>query len=1198
MAGLVPGASGPTPAGAVAPARTGASAELAAPSCWSIKQNYPSSADGIYWLWTPTLIQPQQFYCDMTTDGGGWVLVGRGREGWNFSYWGQQSPSVLRNTITGTAAFAPAALPTPTVDGLLNGGRMDALVDGVRVRRARNTTGTQWQEVRMYVSTYGRWSWAFGGGIYLNRICFDSQCSNLSNSYYRNNTTADTQINNTERRVMTWPWSSHGYKQGFGYGSNISGSSSSTSYLWMGGSENRAIGFGQVFLRPQISEADVDGGPLAPSGGLPATTVKAMLDRKYATLSWGTTGLDVGTADTTNSSRVLAFAQWGNTIYVGGKFTQVQQGTAGTPVSRPYIAAFNKDTGDWISSFAPTLDGPVWEMVTTPDGKLIVGGEFTNVNGAPNTSAMAALDPSTGAVLSTFMATFTDPSGTQPRPFVRAIDIQGEWMYVGGNFTKVDGGVPALGEVTVGRAARVRVSDGRPDGVWKPNVETAPMDLDASPNGDRVYLVGNFRTLNGVNLPVPRLAVVDQVSGLAVPGLQNYQMNSDTEHQQVIIEDGDSVFQGGAQHFIHKYNRSDYSFVKSHLTKSGGDFQAGAVVNGVLYATCHCNNYQYEGTNTWSDPIGYSTTSAIVYIGAYDTATFDTLPEFVPTLKATGAGSEGPWDLFVDTSGCMWAGGDLNLYQNNSYFYGGFVKFCARDTTPPSLPNASMAVTGDDVTLSWPASTDNAAGSIQYEILRDDPTFGTMVVGSTYSTTFTDADVAGATRYFVRALDVAGNRSATTAALSYSPPPPTLGTIVAKGASWSYRSVASDPGTSWRQPGYDSSSWPTGNAELGWGDGGEATVIPNATTTQYFIRHVNVADPSAYATLAIGLRRDDGAAVYINGIEVARSNLPAGVLAYATLASSFISGSGETTYNALRVPASYLVAGDNVIAVELHQGGTNNGDASFDIEVLAQGSVEANAPSQPAVSVGTRTQSSIALSWPASTDDAAVAGYRVRRNGSDILFTTSTSITDTGLATATSYTYDVIAVDTSGNESTPGSVATGTLGDPNLVVYGASWKWRFDGVDQGTAWRDGVFDDSTWASGNAELGFGDADEATVIWPGTTPTPWTSYFRRQITVSDPSAIASLTLNVIRDDGFVVYINGTEVARDNMPAGTISYSTGASSGISTRSGETTAVSVAIPSSTLVAGTNTIAVEMHQFSNYSTDLSFNLQLLATFS
>ena len=132
----------------VAPEPDGLGEGTAAASCWEIKQRNPASADGVYWLVTPTLGTPQQFYCDQTTAGGGWVLVGRGRENWTQSNEGRLTSVDVAQTPSGPSAFSPAQLPSDTIDGLLDDERVDALADGVRLRRARSIDGGTWHEFK------------------------------------------------------------------------------------------------------------------------------------------------------------------------------------------------------------------------------------------------------------------------------------------------------------------------------------------------------------------------------------------------------------------------------------------------------------------------------------------------------------------------------------------------------------------------------------------------------------------------------------------------------------------------------------------------------------------------------------------------------------------------------------------------------------------------------------------------------------------------------------------------------------------------------------------------------------------------------------------------------------------------------------------------------------------------------------------
>ena len=71
--------------------------------------------------------------------------------------------------------------------------------------------------------------------------------------------------------------------------------------------------------------------------------------------------------------------------------------------------------------------------------------------------------------------------------------------------------------------------------------------------------------------------------------------------------------------------------------------------------------------------------------------------------------------------------------------------------------------------------------------------------------------------------------------------------------------------------------------------------------------------------------------VYVNGVEVFRTNMPAGPVGITTKASASLGGADERTPVSFSVPCSALIAGTNVIAVELHNVGPLNDDAGFQL---------------------------------------------------------------------------------------------------------------------------------------------------------------------------------------------------------------------------------------------------------------------------
>ncbi len=154
----------------------------------------------------------------------------------------------------------------------------------------------------------------------------------------------------------------------------------------------------------------------------------------------------------------------------------------------------------------------------------------------------------------------------------------------------------------------------------------------------------------------------------------------------------------------------------------------------------------------------------------------------------------------------------------------------------------------------------------------------------------------------------------------------------------------------------------------------------------------------------------------------------------------------------------------------------------------------------------------------------------------------------------------------------------------------SEWKYNDTGVDLGTNWRETAFDDTAWASGNGVFGYGDPVNTTLSFgPNSNNKYPTYYFRNTFDIADASQYIDLIFDVRRDDGVVVYVNGTEAFRMNMPGGPITYTTLASGTVG-GSDESTYFQEAT-ANLLQNGTNVIAVELHQATLDSSDLNFDM-------
>ncbi len=166
--------------------------------------------------------------------------------------------------------------------------------------------------------------------------------------------------------------------------------------------------------------------------------------------------------------------------------------------------------------------------------------------------------------------------------------------------------------------------------------------------------------------------------------------------------------------------------------------------------------------------------------------------------------------------------------------------------------------------------------------------------------------------------------------------------LIRPGESWRFDDSGTDLGTAWRATNYNDSGWVSGPAQLGNGQSDEQTLIPAGADefrnpTLYFRKRFSATNAVALSNLALRICFNDGVAVYLNGGEILRRNLPAN----PTFDAPATASNADLQNYWLSVPLSpaLLRNGTNTLAVELHRFHGNGPGLSFDLQ-LGEGKVD------------------------------------------------------------------------------------------------------------------------------------------------------------------------------------------------------------------------------------------------------------------
>ena len=209
-----------------------------------------------------------------------WLLVGSGREGWEFDNDGQGSVSDVITGLGTPGAFSPAMYSDDLINALLEASGVDLTEVEIRISRAADPLGAAYSEVRWRPIDQATWRGNFAAPEYAveHEVVDGAGLPDMDPGVRNDGNTLDMRLSgNGGSRVFTFPWGTperggHRAVQGFSYGAAVvDGANNDTSFLWEYGVENHALPYTELYIRietefvdpARIVSADSDGDGVA-----------------------------------------------------------------------------------------------------------------------------------------------------------------------------------------------------------------------------------------------------------------------------------------------------------------------------------------------------------------------------------------------------------------------------------------------------------------------------------------------------------------------------------------------------------------------------------------------------------------------------------------------------------------------------------------------------------------------------------------------------------------------------------------------------------------------------------------------------------------------------------------------------------------------------------------------------------------------